>query len=36
MNSAKTTSEKRSYTAAKKEIKDLLGNPKITFVLGNT
>jgi hypothetical protein len=25
---------KRSYTAAKKDIKELLGNPKITFVLG--
>lgn len=26
---------KKSYTATKKDIKELLNNPKITFVLGN-
>ena len=26
---------KKSYTANKKDIKELLNNPKITFVLGN-
>ena len=31
---SKTSATKRSFTAKKKDIKDLLGNPKITFVLG--
>ena len=31
---AAATTAKRSYTAQKKDIKTLLGNPKITFVLG--
>ena len=34
MSKAAATTAKRSYTAQKKDIKTLLGNPKITFVLG--
>lgn len=34
MSKATATTAKRSYTAQKKDIKTLLGNPKITFVLG--
>ena len=35
MSKVASTTAKRSYTAQKKDIKELLGNPKITFVLGN-
>ena len=34
MSKVAATTAKRSYTAQKKDIKTLLGNPKITFVLG--
>ena len=34
MSKVTGTTVKRSYTAQKKDIKTLLGNPKITFVLG--
>ena len=34
MSKVAAATAKKSYTAQRKDIKTLLGNPKITFVLG--